>query len=98
MTPSSRFIHQLTSFSLHAIAIINMSEADDDEYAYSSDEDGGYPIDDESNMDWRAVSDNPNAAPTKYSPKRTCVERHIAPLARRVLSLSCHFAQSFFSL
>ncbi|GKY92245.1 hypothetical protein MPSEU_000195700 [Mayamaea pseudoterrestris] len=41
-----------------------MSEADDDEYDYSSEEDG-YQIDDESNMDWKA--ENPNAAPTKHS-------------------------------
>ena len=48
---------------------MSVADDDDDEYAYSSDEDG-YPIDDESNMDWK-VSATPNAAPTKYSSKRT---------------------------
>jgi hypothetical protein len=41
-----------------------MSETEDHEYAYSSDEEEGYPIDDESNMEW-ASSEKPEA--TKYS-------------------------------
>lgn len=49
------------------------SETEDDEYAYSSDEDNGYPIadnDDESSMDWKKTrSENPNAAPTRASNK-----------------------------